>query len=110
MKLDELMRRDRRARRAMAFVGAVMRVIDNQLRDRILDDPEDRVIRDIYEELTDLCRKEGVEILTDRIREDIGLPPRGPDGWTMEELLALEQRNLEVMRAPIVMQPVLATK
>lgn len=43
----------------------------------------------------------GVEILTDHIRQEAGLPSRGPDGWTIEEIIALEERRLAVMRQPL---------
>jgi hypothetical protein len=61
-------------------------------------------ILDQYEEAwrVDLCRQvsrvlfevlvaTGAEVLTDHDRHDLGLPPRGPDGWTVEELRASER-------------------
>jgi len=56
-------------------------------------------VLDQYEEAwrVDLCRQvsralfevlvaTGAEVLTDYDRHELGLPPRGPDGWTFEEL------------------------
>ena len=42
-----------------------------------------------------------VEIVSDFDRQQYGLTPRGPDGWTMEEIVELEKRRLELMFAPM---------
>ena len=42
----------------------------------------------------------GAEIVTDHDRSEAGLPPRGADGWTVEELIALERRRIEALYAP----------
>lgn len=42
----------------------------------------------------------GVEFVTDYDREQCGLPPRGPEGWTVEELMLLERVRLSRMLAP----------
>jgi hypothetical protein len=60
-------------------------------------------MREINYDLMELCMKEGVEILTDYTRTEIGLPQRGPDGWTMEEIIALEKCRLDMMYAPLTM-------
>ena len=88
---------DIRRRRAMEFTAMAQHIIGKHVDDR-------RVLRDIAHEIYELCRKEGVEIITDAVRADMGLPARGPDGWTAEELLALEKRRLELMMAPRVVQ------
>jgi hypothetical protein len=41
-----------------------------------------------------------VEVVTDYTRQEAGLPPRDGKGWTMEELVALERKRLELMSAP----------
>ncbi len=56
--------------------------------------------KDAYNALISLLRDKGVEIITDDMRKDMGLPPRGPDGWTVEEMMALEQRRLEILHKP----------
>jgi hypothetical protein len=43
----------------------------------------------------------GVEIITDYDREQLGLPARCADGWTLEEMLALERRRLEAIMKPL---------
>lgn len=117
MKLNEMMRADRRGMRAAAFTSMMTHIMRKHLQ-KFMDDVAEGVaprhsydvLRDISYELEDLCRREGIEILSDQMRSDLGLPPRGPDGWTMEEIMALEERRLEMMRAPMVLQPALATK
>lgn len=46
----------------------------------------------------------GAELVTDETRRAAGLALRGPEGWTLEELSLLEQRHLDLMRAPIILQ------
>lgn len=48
----------------------------------------------------ELLMTEGVEVMTDADRQQAGLPPRGPDGWTMDEMLAFEKYRLEWMIKP----------
>jgi len=43
----------------------------------------------------------GWEIITDEHRKEAGLPPRGPKGWTQQELYALEQARMAVLMRPI---------
>ena len=56
--------------------------------------------------LQELLESAGVEVLTDEMREEAGLSPRGPDGWTLEEIIALEKRRIDAMLAPIMSPPV----
>lgn len=115
MKFDDMMRVDRRQQRALMFTHMMMAIVRKHL-EKFMDDCVEGiwsrdyrdVMRDVTCELEDLCRREGIEILSDQMRADIGLPPRGPDGWTVEEIIALEEKRLEIMRAPMVIQPVLA--
>ena len=56
---------------------------------------------DVYEALFELFTGNGVEVLTDYDREKAGLPARGPNGWTLEEVMAWERAKLDVLtRAP----------
>ena len=55
----------------------------------------------IYRELVESFEKQGVEIVTDHTRQEAGLPPRGPLGWTAAELVALEQARLEALLRPL---------
>lgn len=66
-----------------------------------LDESQDRVRRDVYKALIELFHDEGVDVITDMTRADAGLPPRGPDGYTLDELVALEKRRLDILTAPI---------
>ena len=55
---------------------------------------------DAHKALHECLFREGVEVLTDRLREAFKLPPRGPDGWTVDELVALEEARLERITSP----------
>ena len=92
-----VIRTDRRRVRAMAFESAIMQIVSKYV-------PEDRerdCLRDLSRELFEKLDAEGAEIITDSMRDEIGLPPRGPDGWTQDELIALERRRLEVLMSPV---------
>lgn len=106
MPFDErIPRPDLRHRRAMSLTAMVMRIVDDHTRD-IRDDS--RFLRKINDALMDAFMADGVDILNDFDRERMGLPPRGPDGWTVEEILALDQRRLDAMRADVA--PVIISK
>lgn len=55
----------------------------------------------LMKKLFALCMQRGVEVLTDADRATLGLPARTTDGWTAEEIVALEQRRLKAMYAPM---------
>jgi hypothetical protein len=90
---DAMMRLDLRRRRAMGLTAAVLRELPDHC------DPH-RWKEDVHDALMRVFAGEGVEVLTDYDRTTLGLPPRGPDGWTPEELLALERRHLELLTRP----------
>jgi hypothetical protein len=56
--------------------------------------------RKAYDEIMEVLYAEGVEALTDYDRQQAGLPPRGPDGWTMEEIIELDKKRMEVLTRP----------
>jgi hypothetical protein len=86
-----------RQHRAMRLVAALMHELSPVL-------PEDKYVRrDVYDVLTRTLSAEGIEIVTDADREALGLPPRGPDGWTAEEIVTMERRRLDEMLRPISM-------
>jgi len=64
------------------------------------NDRERDLHRDLHYELLEAMEKVGAEIVSDYDRQQYGLSPRGPDGWTMEEIIELEKRRLEAMYAP----------
>ncbi len=96
--IDQVMRADKRRLRAQSMTAAIMHIVGRYISD---EDQRRNAMRDLSYELFDHMWKEGVEIVTDEDRRMAGLPPRGPDGWTLEELVILEQRRLEIMRAPM---------
>jgi hypothetical protein len=97
--LDQIERQNLRHRRAMMLTAAVLRIVDEHTRH--LRDPEDRYMRNIHDAVMDAFMAEGVDVLTDHDRAQIGLAPRGPDGWTMEEIIAMDERRLAHMRTPM---------
>ena len=94
---EQLKRQDLRLLRARHLVAAVMQKLSPYF-----DEQQDSARRDAYEALIELFHNEGVDVITDMTRADAGLPPRGPDGYTMEELVALEKRRLDILTAPLI--------
>jgi hypothetical protein len=94
---DQLRRQDLRMLRAQSLMHAVLQRVEPYL-----DPQQDRARRDVYEALIELFHNEGVDVITDTARADAGLPPRGPDGWTVEEMVALEKRRMDLLTAPLV--------
>jgi hypothetical protein len=89
---------DRRHLRSQMLLGAVMHVVDKY----ICDHGPRNFHRDCARELLDLFHDRGVQIITDADRAVAGLSPRNADGVTTEELVLLEQRMLDAMRAPMI--------
>jgi hypothetical protein len=56
-----------------------------------------RELREIGEDLQKQFEEHGYEIMSDHQREQLKPPPRGPDGWTADEILAWEQYRLQMM-------------
>ena len=95
--LEQLQRVDRRRMRAMALTHQIMQIVGKYVdRDRERD-----CMRDLAYELQEHLEKGGAEVISDYDRQVCGLSPRGPDGWTMEEIIELEKRRLELMCAPM---------
>lgn len=92
--LNEIMRNDLRRMRVQPLVYAILEAV----RPYLADSRDERYVHD---DLAKLLQEAGAEIITDQMRADLNLPPRGPDGWTNEEIIALERRRLEVMMAPM---------
>ena len=93
---DQIERIDKRRMRAMALTAHIMQIVGKYDRDRERD-----CMRDLSYKLQEAMEKVGAEVVTDFDRQQYGLPPRGPDGWTMEEIVKLEQKRLEMMYAPM---------
>jgi hypothetical protein len=95
------MRLNLRRARTLPLTHLILEVI----RPHIRDDEEaryDQREEQIFLELRKILEDYGAEVITDQTREEAGLPPRGPDGWTMEEIIAVEQRRLELLTKPII--------
>lgn len=88
-----LPRLDLRNQRAMQLSSMIMHELSSCF------NPED--VNKAHHILENLLYSEGVEIITDHARATAGLPQRGQDGWTLEEIRALENRRLEFMLNPI---------
>jgi hypothetical protein len=95
--LDEMQRIDKRRLRAMALTSMIMQIVGKY----VPRDQERDCMRDLHYELQEAMEKAGAEIVSDYDRQQWGLSPRGPDGWTMEEIVELEKRRLELMYAPM---------
>ncbi|EHK57671.1 hypothetical protein [Allomesorhizobium alhagi] len=87
-------RYDMRRARAEQLIGAIMQKVGHLV--------EDGRQEEVYYLLHELLSQGGIEVLSDYDRQRIGLPPRGPDGWTVEEIMALEQRRLDAILTPVV--------
>lgn len=101
---DQIERIDKRRMRAMALTAQIMQIVSKY----VPHDRERDLHRDLHYELQEAMEKVGAEIVSDFDRQQYGLSPRGPDGWTMEEIVELERRRLELMYAP--MPPIFVTK
>ena len=97
MRQSAIPRTDIRRLRSQQLVAAIMGAVDPFLSD------ERHAREDAYNALAKLLHSEGAEVITDSLRDEIGLPPRGPDGWTAEEIVALERRRLEMLARPLAM-------
>jgi hypothetical protein len=95
-RTQDSFRVDLRRRRAEALVAMTMQAIDPFLNRQI-----DTARSDAFYALLDLFTTRGVEVLTDADRADAGLPCRGEDGWTPNELEALEKVRLATLLRPL---------
>lgn len=86
---------DLRRNRAMAMTAHVMQTIG-----KYITNDEDNFQRRASEDLFELFYENGVDIVTDQMRADAGLPPRGPKGWTEVELRIMEDKRTEAMLRP----------
>jgi hypothetical protein len=96
----EMMRVDVRSRRAVALTTAVLERLGPRIDATNPDDLPHDITRLVHDAMFEVMSEQGVEVLTDYDRKQLGLPPRGPDGWTVEEIMALEQSRLELLTQP----------
>jgi len=92
-----------RRMRAEMFVSAVLNELRPFLREE--DGPCDRPERDAYYALLKLFIDQGVDVITDYTRQEAGLPPRDGEGWTRDELVALEAARLALIMRPMGFYP-----
>jgi len=86
-------RLDLRQHRAENIVANIMDAIGPFISDSELE-PVAHAIREVL-------IRDGAEIITDRHRHELGLPPRDGRGWTPAELHAMEFWRLQAIMAPI---------
>lgn len=86
---------DMRLNRARQMTAHVMHAIG-----KYITNEEDNFHARASRDLLDLFYDNGVDIITDQMRADAGLPLRGEKGWTNEELQIMEARRIEAMLKP----------
>lgn len=100
-RFDLMAPHDRRLHRAQVIAAQIMRLADPHL----CEHGERNSHKAFYEELVKFLWNSGFEILTDADRADAGLPIRGRNGWTADELRALENARLDAMMRPMPITP-----
>lgn len=87
---------DLRRQRAMAMTAHVMQIVSKYVRNDETD-----ALRHINRDLFELFHDSGIDVVTDQMRQEAGLPPRDEDGWTPHELQILEAKRIETMLKPL---------
>jgi hypothetical protein len=85
-----------RAIRVQQLVSMVLRSVSSHAPEIV-----HRQLMNIGAELTDEFEKNGLEVLSDYQRQLMKLPKRGPDGWTVEEIIRWDNYRMELMTRPI---------
>lgn len=83
---------DRRNMRAQRLTAEIMQELSPFL--------QGEQHRYVVRAIETLLWRKGVEIVTDYDRQELGLPERGNDGWTADELRILELKRQELMLNP----------
>jgi hypothetical protein len=96
-RFDRLPHYDKRMHRAQVLTAQIMRLADPY----ICSHGESNGHRRFYDELMKLFWNGGFDVLTDADRAEAGLPIRGRNGWTEDELQAFERYKLEAMMRPL---------
>ena len=86
---------DRQRRQIDAIVHLVMEAVRKHIPD------EGNAHKHAVYDLRDALESAGIDIITNEEREKAGLPPRGPKGWTYEELKVLEVKRMEALLRPL---------
>ena len=93
----QIERQNLRYARAMKLTSAVMDRIDKYIPRR----SEDYTPVKIHSEILEFLMAEGVELLTDFDRNEMGLAPRDSSGWTQQEIRAWDARLLMAALSPM---------
>lgn len=93
--LKDNFRPDRRRLHADSLLSLIIRTA-RKCKDDTAADPH-LFEQELYDRLSAALNNHGAEIISDYDRQQYGLPPRGPDGWTDEEIIALEKKRLEAL-------------
>lgn len=97
--LDKMMFQNLRLQRAMGLAHEIDRGIQKAAPE-LFDGASSRERKDIHYAILEALMSAGAELVTDHDRQEAGLPPRGPEGWTLEELHAFKRTMLDAMIAP----------
>lgn len=84
---------DLRRLRAQRLTGAIM----NEISRLIEGDNAREINRAIY----DLLWRSGADMITDHDRSNAGLPDRGNNGYTHDELHILEAKRIQMLLSPM---------
>lgn len=90
---DRMMRMNMRGARAQTVTSMIIRELIPFL-------PHEDAYRGAYKAILDLLTAQGVEVITDDTRAELGLEIRSDDGWTHQEIIALDRVRLEMMMRP----------
>ncbi|BCH59160.1 hypothetical protein RvVAR0630_17840 [Agrobacterium vitis] len=60
-----------------------------------------KIQSEAYYTINNILEAMGAELITDECRRQIGLPPRDQNGWTADELIALEHSRLMALIKPL---------
>ncbi len=97
--LGEPLRPNLRRLRASQLSAMVIQVVAKHA------DPD--ALNAIHVELYQMFHDHGAELISDFDRQQHGMSPRGPDGWTAEEMLLLER--FRVLALQNSMKPIMVT-
>lgn len=86
-----------RRARSDQFTHMVMQVIEPYLEQHGEHDVRKYALRELHKLFSNI----GADIVTDFVRAELGLPLRDNEGWTPDELRAMEARRLEIMCRPM---------
>jgi hypothetical protein len=92
---------DKRTIRAQQITAMLMHIVDKHVdwNVQVLLNPDAQ--RDLCRELQDQLWCDGAQLITEGDRIAAGLPPRGTMGLTVDELRAIEMRQIISMTRPM---------